>query len=341
MKLVSKRFLIILLTLLLFITALLLAACSRQIPEAEPDDLIILRYNDVNPEGNITTRTAQYFADRVKELSDGHIEVEVYASGVLGDELQSYQQVQMGALDLYRANGGSLTKVGNDKSAVLALPFLFRDRDHFWNVLRGEIGREILEDLQLSGTQMVGLFYIDEGPRNLFMVDKPVRNVEELQGVKIRAMISDILEDTFRAFGANPEQINYAELYNTLKTRAVDGADNPVTSYYSNKFYQVAPYYTRTQHMYPPGIVIISEITWNHLSETDKQILHEAAEQAMDFNRSEISRAEEEAYAMLRSAGVEIIEPEHLEEWKSAVAPVYEQYAKGMEKLIQRIQETE
>lgn len=326
---------------LLILCTLLLAACSiRPITPTQREDIIILRYGDVNPEGNITTKTAQYFADQVRELSGGHIEVDVYASGVLGDELQSYQQIQMGALDLYRANGGSLSKVGNKKSTILALPFLFRDRDHLWQVLSGNIGQEILDDLQQSGTQMVGLFYVDEGPRNLFLVDKPIRRVEELQGLRIRAMVSDVLEDTLLALGAIPVESTYAELYNTLKSGAVDGADNPVASYYSNKFYQVAPYYIKTGHMYPPSIVVISEITWNHLTEAERSVLREAAIRAMDYDKAEISDAEEAAYKTLDAAGVQIIEPEQYENWRAAVQPVYEKYSAGMEDLVRRIQET-
>ncbi len=326
---------------MILLLALILSACGADGGSAQPDaGSIILRYGDVNPDGNITTKTARYFAQQVKALSNGRLEVEVYPSGVLGDELQSYQQIQMGALDLYRANGGSLSKIGSKATSVLALPFLFRDRDHLWNVLRGDIGREILNDLQESSTQMVGLFYLDEGPRNLFMVEKPVRRVEELKGLHIRAMVSDVLEDTLLALGAVPVESTYAELYNTLKSGAVDGADNPVASYCSNKFYQVAPYYIRTGHMYPPSIVVISEITWEHLSEEDREVLHQAAGLAMDYDRAEIDAAEEEAYRFLREEGIEILQPEEPEKWKEAVRPVYDKYSAGLEDLVRRIQET-
>ncbi|MBQ9007905.1 MAG: TRAP transporter substrate-binding protein [Clostridia bacterium] len=322
------------------VALLAIYVCRTDYPSpARRADKIILRYGDVNPEGNITTRTARYFAEQVRELSGGHMEIEVYASGVMGDEMQSYQQIQMGALDLYRANGGSLSKAGSHATNILALPFLFRDRDHLWNVLLGDAGREILADLAESGTQMVGLFYLDEGQRNLFMVNRPIHRVEELSGLRIRAMVSDILEDTFQALGAIPVESTYAELYNTLESGAVDGADNPVASYTSNKFYQVAPYYIRTGHMYPPSIVVMSEITWNHLSEADHAVLQEAAVRAMEFNRNEISMAEEKAYAFLRSQHVDIIEPEDPEAWKAAVEPVYAKYSSGLEELVERIRE--
>ena len=298
---------------------------------------IVLRYGDVNPEGNITVQTAHYFADQVNELSGGRIEIDIYTSGILGDELQSYQQVQMGAMDFYRANGGSLDKLGDVKVSLLALPYLFRDRDHFWKVCGGEIGKRLLKDLQSSGSQMVGIFYIDEGTRNLFTADEPVTRLEQMKGKRIRVMVSDTLFDTIRAFGADPVVSTYAELYNTLQKEEIDGADNPVSSYYSNKFYQVAPYYTQTGHMYSPSVVVISEITWDHLSPEDRDIIREAAGRAEEYNQAEIRKAEENAYSLLE--GVTVLQPEDPEEWRKAVVPVYEKYGKGNEDLIREIRE--
>ena len=319
-------------------SAAVFSDCDRRKENAAVDGKIVLRYGDVNPEGNITVQTAHYFADQVNELSGGRIEIDVYTSGILGDELQSYQQLQMGALDFYRANGGSLDKISDVKVSLLALPYLFRDREHFWKVCGGEIGRRLLEDLQSSGSQMVGVFYIDEGIRNLFTVEHPVTKLEDMKGKRIRVMVSDTLFDTIRAFGAEPVVSTYAELYNTLLKEEVDGADNPVSSYYSNKFYQVAPYYIQTGHMYSPSVVVMSEITWNHLSPEDRDIIREAARRAEIYDQAEIRKAEENAYSQLR--GVTVLQPEDPEKWQAAVKPVYEKYGKGNEELIREIRET-
>ena len=319
-------------------SAVLFSSRDHQKESEAVNEKIVLRYGDVNPEGNITVQTAHYFADQVNELSGGRIEIDIYTSGILGDELQSYQQVQMGALDFYRANGGSLDKLGDVKVSLLALPYLFRDREHFWKVCGGEIGRMLLDDLQSSGSQMVGVFYIDEGIRNLFTVDKPVTRLEDMKGKRIRVMVSDTLSDTIRAFGAEPVVSTYAELYNTLQKEEIDGADNPVSSYYSNKFYQVAPYYIQTGHMYSPSVVVMSEITWDHLSPEDREIIREAARRAEVYDQAEIRKAEENAYSQLR--GVTVLQPEDPEKWQQAAAPVYEKYGKGNEDLIREIQET-
>lgn len=304
--------------------------------EAE-EDKIILRYGDVNPEGNVTVKTAHYFANQVKELSSGRIEIDVYPSGRLGDELQCYEQVQMGALDFYRANSGTLSKAGTMDVSILALPYLFSDREHFWKVCDSELGRDMLEDIQKSGSQMVGIFYVDEGNRNLFMTEKPVTRLSDLKGKVIRVMVSDVLEDTIRALGGVPVQSTYAELYSTLESGEVDGAENPVISYYSNKFYRVAPYYTKTGHMYSPSVAVMSEITWNHLTKEDQEIILQAAELAEEYNQEEAEKAEREAYRRLMASYVAVTEVIDSENWEAAVEVVYDKYGEGYEDLIEQI----
>lgn len=324
----------VILTILLTIVVLILESDSSK---AVDEGKLVLRYGDVNPEGNITVESAHYFADKVKELSNGSIEIDIYTSGILGDELQSYQQLQMGALDFYRANGSSLSKIGDMKVEILSLPYLFRDREHFWKVCGGPIGERILDDIEESGSQMVGLFFLDEGVRNLMMAETPIRRMSDMKGKTIRTMVSDILTDTISAFGATPVVTTYAELYNTLQKEEIDGAENPVSSYYSNKFYKVAPYYIKTGHMYSPSVVVMSEITWEHLSPENREIISKAAAMTEDYNRTEIQKAEDDAYGSLSE--VQVMEPEDMDQWIKAVEPVYKKYGAGNEKLIQDIRD--
>lgn len=307
--------------------------------DARSEDKLILRYGDVNPEGNITVKTARYFADRVNVLSEGRIEVDVYSSGVLGDELQSYQQLRMGALDFYRANAASLNALGDMKANLLSLPYLFRSREHMWRVLNGDPGEEILQDIQRSGSQMLGLYYVDEGERNLFMTEDSVRSLEDLQGKRIRSMVSETLSETLSALGAVPVQLTYAETYNALKRGEVDGAENPVFSYYSNKFYQAAPYYIKSGHMYSPGIVVMSEITWDSLTAEERELIQEAAEQAETYSRENTEQEECEIYERLRSLGVELRMLSDKEAWKERAVSIYPAFTRGKETLLRKIQE--
>ena len=161
----------------------------------EPE--LVLCYGEVNQEGHIMTDSAKYFAGRVEELSGGRITVEIYPSGQMGDDAQCYEAMKTGALDLYRGNSASLAECGDLMISALALPYIFRDREHFWKVCRSNLGKEILggyPEPQYLG--MIGLAYLDEGARNFLTTDSPVRRLEDMKNRKIRMQISDLMEET-------------------------------------------------------------------------------------------------------------------------------------------------
>ena len=323
------------------VTILVLSACSSVLPEREASDIpeIILRYAEVNPSDHIITLTGRFFADKVKELSDGRIEIEVYDAGKLGNDAQYYDQLQMGALDMYRGNAIALESIADMEVGIMAMPYLFRDSEQFWKVCDGELGKEILANMQESGSNMVGLCFLDEGARNIMTVNKPVRNISDLKGLKIRSMEDDLLCDVIRATGAEPVVMDYADLYSALQSGEVDGAENPVCSYYSNQFYKVAPYYTMDAHTHSPSVIIISELTWNHLSEEDRQILMTAADLAKEYNKTVIENAEKEAYAKLAEENVVIIEMGDMTEWQEAMEFIYQSHAGDHYELIEKIKE--
>jgi tripartite ATP-independent transporter DctP family solute receptor len=291
----------------------------------------------VNPEGHIMTDSAQYFADEVERLSQGRIVVEIYPSGQMGDDKQCYRAMQMGSLDLYRGNSASLADCGNPMVSALALPYIFRDREHFWKVCESELGQEILDDIQVSAKGMKGIAYLDEGARNFFTTEQPVTRIEDMKNLKIRMQLSGLMEDTVAALGAQAVPIAYVELYTALQSGSVDGAENPPVSYYYNKFYEVAPYYVKDGHTYAPGVILISEITWNALKEEEQQVILKAARLTQDYNRAEIEKADQKAYQALERAGVEILELEDPEAWSDAVEPVYQKYGAQFLDLIGQV----
>lgn len=324
---------------LMGVASTLLSACSGIVLDqdagAEPE--IIMRYAEVNPSDHIITRTGQYFADCVKEMSGGRIEIEIYDAGKLGNDAQYYEQLRIGALDMYRGNAIALEGICDMEVGVMAMPYLFRDNEHFWKVCDGEIGKEVLANIQESGSNMVGLCFLDEGARNILTVNAPIKEISDLKGLKIRSMEDDLLCDVIRATGAEPVVMDYADVYSALQSGTVDGAENPVCSYYSNQFYKVAPYYTIDAHTHSPSVILISEITWKHLSEEDKKILLVAAEKAKEFNKAEIEDAESAAYSKLTKENVEITNLDDMSKWQEAMEPVYEAYAGNHRLLIDKI----
>ena len=327
-----KKILALVLMMALMIPCAALAADPNGTAE------ITFSYGDVNPFGHVIVNAAEYFRDQLYEKTNGRIWMEIYPSGQLGDDAECYQGMQMGAVDMYRGNASSLTDFGKNQISALALPYIFRDRNHFWDVCTSELGDSILANLQEVGTGMVALCFLDEGARNFFTTTKPVTKLADLAGQKIRVQQSALMMDTVAALGASPTPVDYAELYTALQSGIVDGAENPPASYYSNKFYEVAPYYVLDGHTYSPSVILISEMMWNSLSAEDQAIMREVADMTEVYNRAEIEAADQAAYDSLKANGVQILELEDQAAWVEAMGPVYEKHGKDFLDLIAQIQ---
>ena len=297
---------------------------------------IVLKAGEPNPEGHLLTQAMEHFAELAAEKSDGRIKVEVYPGGQLGDEATSMQSLQMGGLDIYRGSAVNMYDYGAKKMNIFGLPYLFAGREHFWKVMKSDLGREILDDLRESGTGIIGLGYLDEGARNFFTKDQ-VTKPEDLKGKKLRVAETSTLMATVDAFGASPTPISFSELYTSLQTGVVDGAEQPLPGYESNSFDEVAKYMVLDGHSYTPGLIVISEITWNKLSEEDQNILKEAASETEDWNRSSAETSEKELMEKLTSQGAVISEPDDITQWQDLVQPVYDEFAADYTDLITEI----
>ena len=298
------------------------------------------RYAELNPDGHIMDECGDYFAQLVNEKSGGRINIQVFPAGQLGDEKTMYQTIQMGggAIDICRTNTNSLVDFGAEKLTLFGLPFIFRDREHLWNVLNSEIGDEFKGELQEKGTGMVGLFYLDEGSRNFFTKEGiEIRTAEDLKGLKLRVPTTDLMSDTVAALGAQSTPISFSELYSALQTGTVDGAEQPHSGYYSNKYSEVAPNYSLTGHTYSPSIVIMAESAWNQLSDEDKAIIEEAAKETEEWNRTNIEQLDAELLEQIKAEGANVIEIEDKSSFIEATADVVAKYAAGYEDYYEQI----
>ena len=298
------------------------------------------KYAELNPDGHIMDECADKFAEIVAEKSDGRIKIEVFPAGQLGDEKTVYQTLQLGggAVDMCRGNSNSMSDFGLKKMNLFGLPFIFRDREHLWNVLNSEIGDEILAEPQEVGSGMVGLGWLDEGSRNFFTIpSKPVNSIEDFKGMKLRVPTTDLMSDTASALGIQSPPISFSELYSAIQSGTVDGAEQPHSGYVSNKFYEVAPNYILTGHTYSPGIILMSEHSWNQLDAEDQALLREAAKETQEYNRESIEALDNDLLQQAKDAGANVIEVPDKTPYIEATKPVVEKYAAGLEDLYEAI----
>lgn len=248
-----------------------------------------------------------FMAERVKEKSAGQLEVEIYPSQQLGSERQCLELLQIGSLAMTKVSAAVYENFAPE-SKVMSLPYIFKDRKHVYRVLDGPLGKEML--LQGEDFWLRGLAYFDAGQRSFYTKDRPVRQPQDLEGLKIRVQESVTAMNLVRSLGGAPTPISWGELYTALQQGVVDGAENNPPSFYTSRHYEVCKFYSLNEHTAVPDLLIIGTVAWNRLSTQEQKWLQEAADEAVVFQRKLWQEAEAEALRAVEKAGVEIIRPD-------------------------------
>jgi tripartite ATP-independent transporter DctP family solute receptor len=270
---------------------------------------------------------AQKFADLVSEKSGGQMKVRVYGGGTLGGDAQVISSLQGGTVDMTMVSPGLLA--GQIKEFVLFdLPFLFNEYKEADAVLDGPVGKKLLDKLPEKG--LIGLGYWDHGFRSLTNSKRPVAKLEDIQGLKIRVIQIPIFIDMFNGLGANAVPMPFPELYTALETKTVDGQENPFASIETSKFYEVQKYASTTRHVYNPLVVIFSKKIWDQLSNDERKILADAANEAKVYERKVSREMDVKAIETVKSKGMVVTEisPQETARMREKLKPVTDKYTK-------------
>lgn len=299
----------------------------------------IFRYADNQDEEYPTTLGAYYFAELVEKRTNGRIKIVVYHSAQLGSEVEVLDQIQFGGIDFGRVSL-SIFAESLPEFNVLLLPYLYRDSEHMWHVLDGEIGADYL--FRLEGNGLVGLSWYDAGSRS-FYTNRPVRTLEDLKGMDIRVQESTMMSDMVRALGAVPFQIPYGEVYSNLQLKEIDGAENNWPSYESTGHYKVAGYVYRDEHTRVPEIQLMSQVSMEKLSKEDQEIIKECARESALFEREEWKKRESLSEESVRQEGVSVFVPTEEEkgQMQKLCEPLYQKYAGDYMDVIEEIIQTD
>jgi tripartite ATP-independent transporter DctP family solute receptor len=306
--------------LLSLLVAPVFAAGQSEGTAAAPKQ-VVLRLADNQPLGYPTVLGDEAFARLVGEYSNGRIKVEVYPQAQLADEKSAIEQVQFGGIDFTRVSISPLASFQPLLNA-LQMPYLYRDSDHMWKVLNGEIGQYFLDSMSDKG--FVGLVYYDSGARSFYNTKKPIYTVADLKGMKIRVQESTLMMGLVQALGAVPTPMSYGDVYSALQTGVIDGAENNWPSYDSSSHYEVAKFYSVDQHTRVPEMIIASKISMDKLSADDQAIIKKAAKESQAVEVAAWAEYEKKSEAKVRAAGCQINNINDQAEFASAMAPLYQ-----------------
>lgn len=297
---------------------------------------MVLKAADVHPAGYPNVVAVESMGKKLEAATNGRLKIQTFPGGVLGGEKEMIEQTQVGAINILRTSLGPVGTVVPEVN-VFNLPFIFRSQEHARAVIDGPIGDELLAKVSASPAKLVAIGWMDGGARSLY-TKKPVRTPADLKGQKVRMMGNPLFVDTMNAMGGNGISMGYGEVFTALQTGVVDGAENNAPSYFTSNHYNTgAKYYTQTNHLIIPELLVVSKATWDKLSKDDQALLKKFGREAQMEQRTLWDKSVAENTAKLKSAGVEFIAVDN-KPFYEATAPVRAKYGANYADLIKRIE---
>ncbi|WP_421875736.1 TRAP transporter substrate-binding protein [Pacificispira sp.] len=281
------------------------------------------------------------FGDKVRAATGGEIDPKTFHNAVLGSQPDAIEQVRVGAIDFAVFNMGPLGQVV-PAASVVSLPFIFKGMDHMHRVMDGPIGEEIGAHLAEKGLQP--LAWYDSGARSFYNTAKPIASPDDVKGMKIRVMNNDLFVKMIEAMGGNATPMAFSEVYQSLKTGVIDGAENNWPSYESTNHYEVAGYYSTSEHLIIPECLCVNKKTWDSLSADTQAAVKQAARESADLQREAWAKRAEQSREQVLKAGVKFNEITDKSAFQNAMASVYETFLTDhpdLRPLVEKIKATD
>ena len=318
---------------------LLFIIVAPSIGSAKP---VTLRLAHSEAVTNIRHDIVLMFVKRANELSKGEVKIEVYPAGVMGTHTSCQESVSMGTLDFYITTAGLVSVFDPQRTQeLIELPYLFDTASQAYAFMDTPFVTQFYEPLKAKGIRYLSTW--DNGFRNMTNNVRPIFTPQDMKGIKIRVVKSEMSMNIINAMGGNAVPMSYSELYTALAQGVVDGQENPFMNIYASKFYEVQKYMSVTKHQYSTLPIIISEKTWKKLNANQQNAIQQAAMEAAPVFRKKVMANEDSQRKAMEKAGMKINDVPDLTPFRKAVEPVYEWAKKkwGADKVNQVLAEVE
>jgi tripartite ATP-independent transporter DctP family solute receptor len=297
-----------------------------------------LKSSDVHPFGYPTVEAVKSLGEKLTKATNGKFTVQIYPSMQLGGEKEMIEQAQLGALAMARVSVGAMGPVVDELNAF-NMPFVFKSAQQAHKVLDGSLGDEMLDKITNSGRGLVGLCWMDGGARNIYNSKRPIKTVEDLKGLKIRVIGNPIFVAMMNALGGNGVAMGFDQLINAMQTGIVDGAENNYPSYANGQHYRYAKFYSVTEHLILPELLVFSKRTWDTLSKEEQELIKKFAREAQAEQRKLWADLEVKALETMKKEGAEITQIPDKGPFQAAVKPVWDQFGTKYTEVVKRIQQ--
>jgi len=311
----------------LFFLSFLISGCGSR------KSVTTLKLAHVLPTTHPVHQGMAHLAEVLEKESNGQMKVDIYPGGVLGSERECLESLQIGALDMTKVSSAVLENFV-PSVAVLSLPYLFKNKAHRWRVFDSHIGQKMLLDGEKVWLR--GLCFYESGERNFYLVNDKVESPQDLQGLKIRVMRSNISIKAVESLGAQSAPISFGELFTALAAGVVDGAENNIPTIHQSKHYEVSKYICLDGHSAPSDMLLISTHTWNRLTGQEKQWVNLAVKASVEKQKLLWEQATQDALLAFEKQGVTVIRPDKTS-FERSVEPLYEEMRKNKDPFYEMV----
>ncbi|MFT3960924.1 TRAP transporter substrate-binding protein [Propionivibrio sp.] len=280
-------------------------------------------------------RAIERFVNRVAERTGENLQIQTFPSEQAGNERQMFDAVTLGTLDIAKVSTGVIS-AAVPEFGVFDLPYVFRDLNHMMATTQSKVGQDLAAKLEARNVKI--LFWMEQGTRSFYTASKPVRTPSDLKGMKIRTISAPVMVDTINALGATATPMGFGDLYLGLKSGIVDGAENAPDAIWFAKHYEVAKYFTLTNHFRTPVVVVMNKAKFDALSPEYKEIITTTARETQEWAGALYSKVSEALLASLKKAGMTIVEADE-EAFRKAVEPVYAKHGQQFAAQLKAIRE--
>ncbi|WP_240376815.1 TRAP transporter substrate-binding protein [Bacillus piscicola] len=313
---------------------------SKEDAQASDEEVIKIKVGHIaGPDESYSIGMEQY-AEAVEEATDGRVEFEIFGNGQLGGERDVTEQVQLGSLDMSLVTTGVVGNFYEDVT-VFELPFLFRDLDHAYNVLDGDIGQGVLDGM--SDVGLKGIAFWENGNRHFTNNVRPIHSPEDMDGLKMRTVENEMFLDAYKLLGADPVPMAFPEVYSSLQQGVIDGNDNPYPILWGKKLYEVQDHLSEVGFYYASATLLMNNDFYESLPEDIQKTIvdlgKEYAQKEREINKEIGEKAKEEVIA----DGMEIVEADDvdIEAFRKAIEPLHDKYSDKFGDTIDQIKEME
>jgi C4-dicarboxylate-binding protein DctP len=307
------------------INALLLAFAAVVSANTQAEAPIVIKFSHVVASDTPKGKAAERFKELAEKATKGRVKVEVYPNSQLYNDKEEMEALQLGAAQMLAPSLAKFGSLGVREFEVFDLPYIFPNKEALYRVTEGWIGKGLLKNLEPKG--ITGLAYWDNGFKVL-SANKPVKLPSDLTGLRMRIQPSKVLDVQMRTLGARPQVLGFGEVYQALKSGAVDGTENPPSNFYTQNMQEVQRYLTVSNHGYLGYAVIVNKKFWDGLPGNIRGELEGAMKEATSYANAIAQKENDAAMESIKQTGktkVYYLSEQEKQAWRKALAPVQKQ----------------